>query len=64
MRGRLCGWTGPKRVGRSIELAILQGDCLNLHIATKELSIAEIKAWWQLTTKDARIKLHKLDLTT
>jgi len=59
-----------------IELSILQRDCLNRHIATKELLIAEIKAWqtkrnakqakakWQFTTKDARIKLHKLYPTT
>lgn len=55
-----------------IELSILQRDCLNRHIATKELLSAEINAWqakrnakqakanWQFTTKDARIKLHKL----
>ncbi len=55
-----------------IELSILQRDCLNRHIATKELLISEINAWqtkrnakqakanWQFTTKDARVKLHKL----
>lgn len=59
-----------------IELSILQRDCLNRHIATKELLVAEIGAWqtrrnakqakanWQFTTKDARIKLHKLYPTT
>lgn len=55
-----------------IELSILQRDCLNRHIASKELLVAEINVWqtkrnakqakanWQFTTKDARIKLHKL----
>ncbi|MBE7174650.1 MAG: IS630 family transposase [Williamsia sp.] len=55
-----------------IELSILHRDCLNRHIATKEALVAEINAWqtkrnakkakanWQFTTKDARIKLHKL----
>lgn len=55
-----------------IELSILQRDCLNRHIATKELLETEISAWqtkrnakrakanWQFTTKDARIKLYKL----
>jgi len=55
-----------------IELSILQRDCLNRHIATKELLIEEIRAWqkkrnakqakanWQFTTKDSRTKLHKL----
>ena len=59
-----------------IELSILQRDCLNRHIATKELLVAEIRAWqtkrnqkqakanWQFTNKDARIKLHKLYPTT
>ena len=59
-----------------IELSILQRDCLNRHIATKELLVSEISAWqtkwntkqakanWQFTTKDARIKLHKLYPTT
>ena len=59
-----------------IELSILQRDCLNRHIATKELLAAEINAWqtkrnvkqskanWQFTAKDARIKLHKLYPTT
>jgi hypothetical protein len=59
-----------------IELSILQRDCLNRHIATKELLVAEINAWqtkrnakqakanWQFTTKDARIKLRKLYPTT
>ncbi|GAB3641588.1 hypothetical protein GCM10027423_22240 [Spirosoma arcticum] len=55
-----------------IELSILQRDCLNRHIATKEVLVAEINAWqskrntkqakanWQFTAKDAHIKLHKL----
>lgn len=59
-----------------IELSILQRDCLNRHIATKALLVAEINAWqarrnakqakanWQFTAKDARIKLHKLYTTT
>lgn len=59
-----------------IELSILQRDCLNRHIATKEALITEINAWqtkrnakkakanWQFTTKDARVKLHKLYPTT
>lgn len=59
-----------------IELSILQRDCLNRHMATKELLVSEINAWetkrnakqakanWQFTTKDARIKLHKLYPTT
>lgn len=59
-----------------IELSILQRDCLNRHIATKELLVAEIRAWqtkrntkqakanWQFTAKDARVKLHKLYPTT
>ena len=29
----------------AIELSILQRDCLNRHIATKELLISEISAW-------------------
>jgi hypothetical protein len=59
-----------------IELSILQRDCLNRHIATKEALRAEINAWqtkrnarhvkanWQFTNKDARITLHKLYPTT
>ena len=59
-----------------IELSILQRDCLNRHLATKELLEAEINVWqtkrnakqakanWQFTAKDARIKLHKLYPTT
>jgi len=59
-----------------IELSVLQRDCLNRHIATKEELIHEIAAWqtrrnhkqakanWQFTNKDARIKLHKLYPTT
>ena len=59
-----------------IELSILQGDCLNRHMATKELLVSELNAWEtsrntkqakanrQFTTKDARVKLHKLYPTT
>jgi len=59
-----------------IELSVLQRDCLNRHIATKQELIIEIEAWqtkrnqkqaranWQFTTKDARIKLRKLYPTT
>jgi len=59
-----------------IELSILQRDCLNRHIATKQELIEEVAVWqikrnqkqaranWQFTTKDARIKLHKLYPTT
>ena len=73
---RRCGWTWPSRVAGAIELSILQRDCLNRHIATKELLMSEISAWqtkrnakqakanWQFTAKDARIKLHKLYPTT
>jgi len=55
-----------------IELSVLQRDCLNRHIATKQELIDEIGAWqdkrnrkqvkanWQFTAKDARIKLYKL----
>ncbi|MBD2700254.1 transposase [Spirosoma sp. BT702] len=59
-----------------IDLSILQRDCLNRHIATKELLAAEISVWqtkrnqkqakanWQFTTKEARVRLHKLYPTT
>jgi hypothetical protein len=59
-----------------IELSILQRDCLNRPIASKELLTSEISTWqtkrnakqakanWQFTTKDARIKLRKLYTTT
>ncbi len=55
-----------------IELSVLQRDCLKRHIATKEELVTQVTAWqnrrnqklvkakWQFTTKDARIKLHKL----
>lgn len=55
-----------------IELSVLQRDCLNRHIATKDELVAEISAWqtkrnqrqakanWQFTNKEARTKLHKL----
>lgn len=55
-----------------IELNVLNGQCLNKHIATiKEIKL-QVAAWqtsrnnnnkninWQFTTKDARIKLKKL----
>lgn len=59
-----------------IELSVLQRDCLNRHIATKNELVGEINAWqtkrfakqgkanWQFTAKDARIKLRKLYPTT
>jgi hypothetical protein len=55
-----------------IELHILNGQCLNRHIATIEKIREEVQAWqtnrnnknskinWQFTNKDARIKLKKL----
>ncbi len=55
-----------------IELHVLNGQCLNRHIATIEKVKEEVDAWqsnrnnknskinWQFTTKDARIKLKKL----
>jgi transposase len=55
-----------------IELHVLNGQCLNRHIGTKQEVIEEIKAWendrnnkdskinWQFTTKEARIKLKRL----
>lgn len=55
-----------------IELHILNGQCLNRHIATIEKITEEVEAWqsnrnnknskinWQFTNKDARIKLKKL----
>lgn len=55
-----------------IELHVLNGQCLNRHIATKEKIMEEVDAWqnhrnnknskinWQFTTEDARIKLRKL----
>ena len=70
------GWTWPNRVAGAIELSILQRDCLNRHVATKELLVSEISAWQtkrnakqaranrQFTNKDAGIKLHKLCPTT
>ncbi|GAB2596714.1 hypothetical protein GCM10027190_50990 [Spirosoma areae] len=59
-----------------IELSVLQRDCLNRHIATKDELVREVNAWqtkrnhrqakanWQFTNKEARIKLHKLYPTT
>ena len=55
-----------------IELHVLNGQCLNRHIATKKEVEEEVTAWqndrnnrnskinWQFTTKDARIKLKRL----
>jgi transposase len=55
-----------------IELNVLKGQCLNRRIDNLLTMQAEVKAWeqhrnnmnatinWQFTTKDARIKLHKL----
>lgn len=59
-----------------IELSVLQRDCLNRPVATKDELVREIQAWqtkrnarnvkanWQFTTKEARIKLYKLYPTT
>ena len=55
-----------------IELHVLNGQCLNRHIATMQKIKEEVEAWqinrnnkkskinWQFTNKDARIKLKKL----
>lgn len=55
-----------------IELHVLNGQCLNRHIASLDKIKEEVEAWqtdrnnknrkinWQFTTKDARIKLKKL----
>lgn len=55
-----------------IELHVLNGQCLNRHLATIEEIRSEVAAWtqhrnnkkskinWQFTTKDARIKLKRL----
>jgi hypothetical protein len=55
-----------------IELHVLNGQCLNRHIATLDEIRDEAKAWedhrnnkdakinWQFTNKDARIKLKRL----
>lgn len=55
-----------------IELHVLNGQCLNRHIATMEKIKEEVEAWqsnrdnknakinWQFTTKDARVKLKRL----
>jgi hypothetical protein len=55
-----------------IELHVLNGQCLNRHIALLNKVKEEVEAWqknrnnevckinWQFTTKDARIKLKKL----
>ncbi len=55
-----------------IELHVLNGQCLNRHIATMQEITAEVKAWqnhrnnktstinWQFTNDQARIKLKRL----
>jgi hypothetical protein len=55
-----------------IELHVLNGQCLNRHIAAMEKVIEEVSAWqenrnnkkskinWQFTNTDARIKLKRL----
>ena len=55
-----------------IELHVLNGQCLNRYIATKEEAITEVEAWqnqrnnknakinWQFTNDQARIKLKRL----
>ena len=55
-----------------IELNVLNKQCLNRRIDNMKTIKAEVKAWqnhrnnkdakikWQFTTKDARIKLHRL----
>lgn len=55
-----------------IELHVLNGQCLNRYISTKEKVEKEVNAWqshrnnknskinWQFTCKDARIKLKRL----
>jgi DDE superfamily endonuclease len=55
-----------------IELSVLQRDCLDRHIATQDELVKQVKAWqesrnkkavkanWQFTNQDARIKLKKL----
>lgn len=55
-----------------IELQVLNRQCLNRHIASKDSIIREVHAWekirnrkksrinWQFTTDDARIKLKRL----
>jgi transposase len=55
-----------------IELHVLNGQCLNRHIPTKEEIAEEVEAWqnhrnnknskinWQFTNKEARVKLKRL----
>jgi transposase len=55
-----------------IELHVLNGQCLNRHISSKQEITEEVNGWqqarnnknskidWQFTTKDARIKLKRL----
>lgn len=55
-----------------IELHVLNGQCLNRHIATMDKVISEVQAWqncrnnkdakinWQFTKENARIKLKRL----
>ncbi len=58
-----------------IEFHVLNGQCLNRHIATKEKITSEVKAWqnhrnnktskinWQFTNDKARIRLKRLYLS-
>ena len=55
-----------------IELHVLNGQCLNRHIATMDKGKSEVEAWqncrnnkdakinWQFTKEDARVKLKRL----
>lgn len=55
-----------------IELHVLNGQCLNRHLSTKEEVEKQVNAWqdnrnkkdskinWQFTAKDARVKLKRL----
>ena len=55
-----------------IELHVLNGQCLNRHIATIEKVKVEVEAWqehrnnknakinWQFTNEEARVKLKRL----
>ncbi len=55
-----------------IELHVLNGQCLNRHIATMDKVTSEVQAWqncrnnkdakinWQFTKENARIKLKRL----
>ncbi|MCA2618630.1 MAG: hypothetical protein IM337_20640 [Microcystis sp. M110S1] len=60
------------RDGVPIEFSVLNRQCLNRRISSKETLIQEVEAWeqqrnqtsspvdWQFTTEDARIKLTQL----